>query len=155
MTDPTVARGWSFEDFRRANIHRAVSKLDYANNVLRGDITHADGVLAIGALFWPEFRVIDGLVFVDALFTDEKLANLRADGCADQEVEYWMNLFSVDGFFDNLPGESPFHIDAVAEMVCSSWAAKAAAEFRNNNLVSHILRDGDTGDVLVTISRRV
>jgi hypothetical protein len=147
-------KGWDFERFRQANAGHEVSRLDYASNMLRGHLTHADGVLAVAAFFWPEFRLVDGLVLIDALYTDGRLAELRAQGLEEHEVEFWMNLFSVDGFFEGLPGDSVQHAEALAETIANSWNAKAATQFPEGEVRARILRDDDVGDIAVTLERR-
>jgi len=146
---------WDFERFRQANPGLDVSRLDYASNMLRGHLTHADGILALAGLFWPDFRLVDGLVLVDALYTDHKLAQLRANSLvAEHEVEYWMNMFSVDGFLEDLPGDTSDRVEALAEVLASSWNAKAALQFGAGEVRARILRDKDVGDIAVTLVRQ-
>ena len=130
------------------------SRFDYAHLALRGYVSHADGLLAFGGVFWPQLRLIDGLVIVAELYSEEKLVELRNRGMSPNELEYWMNLFSVDGFLEGVSGASPGHAEAIADILVASWTARANLDFTSGDVAAELITDGESGDVCVTLSRR-
>ena len=97
--------------------------------------------------------VVDGLVLVSELFSSEKLAELRSRGLSPDEIEYWMNLFSVDGFLEGVPGASYESACGVAHVIAAAWTAKAQGLSPATTAAAWVIADQSSGDVCVTLSR--
>lgn len=133
---------------------RAGSRFDYAHFMLRGTYSHADRALALAGLFWPQLRLVDGLVIVAELYSEEKLAELKNRGLSANELEFWMNLFSVDGFLEGIPGASLGHAEAIGDTLVASWTARARLSFTSGDVIAELVTDRESGDVCVTLTRR-
>ena len=142
-----------FSQWKESN-GTAVSRFDYAHFVLRGYVSHADAAIALAGVFWPQLRLVDGLVIVAELYSEAKLVDLRNRGMSPNELEFWMNLFSVDGFLEGVPGASPGHAHAIADILVASWTASARRLFTSGDVAAELVTDRETGDVCVTLSRR-
>ena len=107
-----------------------------------------DFILYFAKLFWPDFKVLDGLVYLSELFEPERYRNLLGEGRNSTEVQYWMNLLEVTGLFDELStGDAMF----IAEALATNWNSKMAAEFGSVMTLARAIRDDETGEVFVTI----
>ena len=142
-----------YERWKAANAPGELSLFDYAYAAFRSNAVAADGILAIAALVWPTFVEVDGLVLLTEQYTEAKVADLRAQGLSEREVEFWINLFCVDGFFHDLELESPEHQEQLAEILQQSWEAKLVREFPGRAFHVRVVRDADVGDLCVVFTR--
>jgi hypothetical protein len=116
---------------------------------LRTSGAESDLVVGIASLVWPRFLEVDGLVFLAEHYAADKVRALADQGIAGGELEYWINLFSIDGFFNELRGASLEHAELLAELLAKAWRAKLATEFPLRQFVVNVIRDAEAGDICV------
>jgi hypothetical protein len=93
----------------------------------------------------------DGAVFLSEKFSEARYSELRSTFSSSRDVEYWMNLVSIDGLLDPLEGLSEEHIAAFSEHLSESWRAKLGIDFPDRPFEVLLARDEDTGDTALTI----
>lgn len=143
-----------FERWRSANRSRRFSLFDYAHLSLRDRGVSADSVLALAQLVWPQFLEKDGLVLVAENYSAEKMAELRLRGMSDHDVEFWINLFCVDGFFHEMADASDEHIEEFAHLLAQSWTTKLKLDYPNSAFEMRIIRDDDAGDLCISFTQK-
>jgi hypothetical protein len=131
-----------YDRWRVANEGIEFSLFDYAYGCLRTSGAEADLIVAIASLVWPRFLEVGGLVFLAEQYTVEKVQALSDQGIAGVELEYWINLFSIDGFFHGLPGVSAEHAEFLAQVLAKAWRAKLTTEFPLREFVVEPVRAG-------------
>lgn len=140
-----------FEHWKAANNSRdSFSWFDYAHCVLRDQRIAGDMAVAIARLVWPDFIEVEGLVFLADQYSEEKAATLRNQGVDGHWLEYWINLFSVDGFFDGISASSEDH-DALSCRLATAWRKKVETEFLGRNFVVEIVNENDSEDICVAL----
>ncbi len=144
-----------YEQWRAANPPGSFSWFDYAHCVLRERKIAGDFAVAVARLVWPEFVEVDGLVFLADQYSDEKASSLRDQGIVGRQLEYWMNLFSVDGFFSGVEASTPEDQEQMAGMLVSAWKTKLRSEFVARTFSVEIVRDDDVGDLCIVFTQGV
>ncbi len=117
-----------YDDWRAANSPLPFSMFDYAHGVLREAKVSGDVVVALASLVWRMFIEVEQLVFLAEEYSEEKAQALSRRGVTGPDLEYWMNLFSVDGFFQNIAGTEEDE-ERLASLLVQSWTAKLSIEF--------------------------
>jgi hypothetical protein len=143
-----------YEHWKDANYPSFFSWFDYAHCVLRERQVAADFAIAIARIVWPNFIEIDGLIFLADQYSDEKVSSLRTQGVAGQQLEYWMNLFSIDGFFSGVDSTTQEDEEQFAGMLVCTWKAKLQSEFITRDFVVEIAKDDAAGDLCVVFTQR-
>ena len=83
------------------SVNKDFTFFDYIYSSIKLKDLPPDFMLACLKLFWPDFFVENGCVFLKENFKREKYNRLVEQGLSQRELEYWMNLLSLDGFFSN------------------------------------------------------
>ncbi len=141
-----------YESWRRLNAE-PFSLFDYAYAVARARRLPADALMAFGAIIWPSFRNVGGMVLLAEQYDPTKLEYLRSQGLSERKIEYWMNLLCIDGFFKALPGATAWHMRSFAETLCQTWRAKLSRDFPTRRFRVEIVVDDEVGDVCVVFYR--
>lgn len=143
-------RSFNFDSFRLANPEKEVSGIDYLRAIYKAQIIDGDFLVWFARLFWPEFKLIDGLVFVETLFNADRYREFVGCGKTAKDAQYWMNLLEITGIFDELT-----HAQAreLADVVAATWNSKMLASLGVVKTPARVVDDGDTGEVFVTIGR--
>lgn len=141
---------FDFESFVSANKGRLVTGFDYLHTIYKAHGLCADFIVYFAKLFWPDFKIVDGLTFISELFDSERYQSLLKDGRNSKEAQFWMNLLEITGLFDELSIDEATQI---AEAIASSWNSKLEAEYGNLSVPARVIRDDETGEVFVTIGK--
>jgi len=152
VADHDQAELEDYERWRALN-SEPFSLHDYAYAAAFKQCLPADAIVALAAVLWPAFVEVDGLVLLAEQFSAEKLDALRSQGLPANEVEFWMNILAVDGFFQSLPGTSPSHARSLARTLRQAWQAKLALDFPHCRFKVEVVEDEDVGDVCVVFNR--
>lgn len=142
-----------FERWKAANEGVPFSIADYVHAKLSHDRAHADTLVAIAWLLWPRFIERDALVYLEAQFDPERLSGLRASGVNGHLLEYWMNLFCVDGLFAGIENGTTTHAVSLAETLAEAWAAKLSRDFPTRCFDTRVVTDAQEGDVCVVFNQ--
>lgn len=113
-----------------------------------------DLFVAFTELFWPTAIDFDGLVFLGARFSDGRLAELRSQGYDGKELEYWMNLVSLDGMVQlpstGRPDDFRDHALYVAKNLEEMWTDRLRRLFPEKRFLVKVIDDFENGDVCIT-----
>lgn len=139
---------FDFKSFVSANAGRIVSGFDYLHAAYKAHGITADFIYYFSRLFWPDFRVVDGLIFVAELFEEGRYQGLLNEGRSSTEAQFWMNLLEITGLFDELATDEAM---SIAEVLAASWNSKLNSEFGIISVPAKAICDNDTGEVFVTI----
>ena len=107
-----------------------------------------DFILWFAKLFWPEFKVVDGRVFVAELFDAGVYREHLSNGQSQAATQFWLNLLEVTGVFDDLSNEQAI---IVAESLSKCWNAKLHDEFDGPSELARVIEDKETGEIFVAI----
>ncbi len=145
----------SYQQWREANPQGSFSWFDFAHCVMRDGEIGGDLAIALARLIWPEFIEIDSLVFLAEQYSEDRASSLRNQAIVGHHLEYWMNLFSVDGFFSGVDGTPEETQEHLAKILVDAWRAKLTTDFPSRKFVVEIVRDDDVGDLCVVFMQGV
>lgn len=120
-----------------------LSWFDYASGVMRDRSAPDDLVVALARILWPSFVEADGRIFLADQYSDERVKRLQSQGIEGDRLEYWMNLFCIDGLV-------PDRCEVVAPTLVDAWRAKLGADYPRREFEVKLLRDEDVGDLCIT-----
>jgi len=120
---------------------------DYIFCVLREGQVKPDFLYAILKLIVPTFVDTHGLVFLSETFRESKLQELQAQGYKGKELEYWMNLVSVDAV---LGGNCPEIAQVFAEEMVRAWRDRLRGQYPDREF--HVRKLEDDGEVYVVFT---
>ncbi len=101
-------------------------------------------------LFWPDFVVVDGSVFLKEKYSSEEKSRLIDQGT---NPEYWINLLTIDDYFADAAdhfGLSSRLVKALTEM----WQVKLEKEFPTRYFTVECFLDDETGDCGLTFYQK-
>jgi len=142
------SKSFDFKSFVAANVGRHVSGFDYLHTEYKALGLATDFILYFVKLCWPDFKVVDGLVYLSEMFDPERYKTFLSEGRSSTEVQFWMNLLEITGLFDELSIDDAM---LIAEALAESWNSKMSAEFDSVLTPARAIRDKETGEVFVTI----
>ena len=106
-----------------------------------------DVFLYFSELFWPKFIKRHEFVFLKEGFTEERYKNIILQG--DENSEFWMNLFLVSDYFEEIESSKNESIQ-LAKTLIQSWAAKLKTDFPDLNFIVQFLCNEDEGEYGLT-----
>ncbi len=145
----------NYATWQKANSPQPYSLFDYVYGAGRSANIPADLFIAFAKLVWPDFVEIDGRIFLAEQYSKTKHEELLKNGSSTQEAQYWMNVFSVDGLFLEIAGDTPEHWEAFAAILRDSWEAKLRRDYPSRKFEVRVLRDeNDDGadDILIVFT---
>lgn len=143
-------KSFNFKSFVSANAGKHVSSADYLRAIHVANDLPADFIVCFSRLFWPEFKILNGAVYLSELFESERYETLASDETSPTEIQFWMNLIEITGLFDELPLDDAIFI---AEALSSSWNSKMALELESVPTPARAIIDNESGEVFVTIGK--
>ncbi|MEF1257096.1 hypothetical protein [Vibrio sp. M260112] len=139
---------FDFAMFVSANVERRVSGFDYLHAAYKSQELAADFIVWFARLFCPDFKTVDGTVFIAELFDTEHYQELLRNGHSFTQAQYWLNLLEITGLFDDLSTDQAIKF---AESLADSWNSKLTKEFGRVSAPARAIYDEETGEVFVTI----
>ena len=143
-------KSFNFKSFVSANRGQVVTGFDYLRAVYKAHGLTADFIVYFAKLFWPDFKMVDGQIFISDLFDSERYQSLLNNGRNPNEAQFWMNLLEITGLFDEISIDEAIQI---AEAIAVNWNSKLDTEFSNESLPARVIHDDETGEVFVTIGK--
>jgi len=143
-----------YQQWKKSNADKEFSFFDYAHAILREKAAPADLVLGIASIVWPNFVQIGDGVYLAEQYSEAKVESLRAQGLARDQIEFWVNIFSVDGFFADLDSWTEAHEEDFSQILASAWRRKLELEFPQRKFVVQVLQDPDVGDLCVVFTQK-
>jgi len=132
------------EDYNQwveANQPQNFSLFDYIHGVFTTEELPPDLAFSLFGLFWPDFIILDNLIFLQTEFSEEKYQKLKLDGIEKQEIEYWMNLLNVDKLINCKSTKLSLQF---ASQLANSWKRKLETDYPNRKFdVQAFSENGD------------
>ena len=139
---------FSLDDFLAANKGQKLGAIDYLHAQFKLADLSIDLVFCFIKMLMPEFRVVDGLVFLDGSFDADTYNRFLREGKNGSEIQLWTNLFEITGVFEKIEEqEAIFLANAVARM----WNLKLVDEVVQGAGKARVI--DDEGEVFVTIDQ--
>jgi hypothetical protein len=142
-----MTKSFNFNSFKLANPEIDVSGIDYVRAIYKTHQIDADFLVWFARLFWPVFKVVDGRIYVDNLFDENRYQKLLSNGITPKCAQYWMNLLEITGLFDDIKDSQALEL---AEIIVNAWNSKMLA----CNVVgasARVINDSNTKEIFVTI----
>ena len=134
--------------FREANHPRLVSGIDYVHAIHTTENLPADFAVWVARMYWPEFTLVDGMVYVSELHFERYEQDFLNSTISPSNSQFWINLLEITGMFDNLSFDGAME---VASIMASTWNAKLTMEFGPSFALARAFSDDETNEVFVTI----
>lgn len=103
-------------------------------------------------LFWPTFIQKDKYIFLKENFNEEYYRRLINENST--RIEYWLNLFTVDDYFSDLPDADEKSI-LFSKFLVEIWQSKLEKDFPNLNFTVKFVSDEEFGDYGLTFYQEV
>lgn len=134
--------------FKAANFPKHFSCIDYVHAIYEINNMPADLAVCMARLYWPEFKVVNGVVYIAELHFERYEQDLQNSAISSSGSQFWINLLEITGVFDNLSFDEAMEI---AQAMANTWNAKLTAEFGPSAALARAISDDDTNEVFVTI----
>lgn len=108
--------------------------------------TGTDVFFAFLELLYPTFIEHEGYIFLKENFKEDYFQRLKSE---NSQVEYWMNLLTVDSYFDD-DDEWEEKSRTLAKAMVEIWQMKLKKEFPHREFVVRYLEDNEVGDYGLT-----
>ena len=141
-----------FEKWKSLNTSSSFSLYDYLFGVSKTSVLSSDIYFAFLELFWPSFVLHEHFVFLKENFSEEKFKGL-IESENIQEMEYWMNLISIDSYFEGAEDweqKAEFFSKKLAEI----WQVKLTKDFPHLDFIVVPICDSESGDYGMTFYQK-
>jgi len=140
------------KDFLIANKHKNLSEVDYIHAIFKLAELPTDLLFCFLKLLAPDFKVVNGLVFLSESFIREDFDAFISLGKDASEIQLWLNLIEITGIFENLNEDDALQVgNSIAEI----WNLK----LQNEKLVAvgkaRVIHEVDDGEIYITIDQGI
>lgn len=142
------SKSFDFISFVKSNEGHPLSSLDYLHAVYKASELHEDFIFYIAKMFRPDFKILEGNVYVSELFDSERYNEMLGEKMGPDDVQFWMNLLEITGLFDNL---SVTTAKFFADVLATSWNTKMATDFGHILKPARVICNDGEGEVFITI----
>jgi len=137
----------NFAKWKELNKGNKFSLYDYIFHINKLKKVDSDIYFAFFELFWPSFIIYKDYVLLKENFSEEKVEDLIK---REEKVEFWMNLFITDPYFENDDEKSEF----LARSLMQVWQAKLEKDFPAKNFLVKYICDEEYGDYGLTFYQK-
>ncbi len=138
----------SFKAFVEANPNSSFNYDDYVYYYFSEHRLPPDLFAAIASIMHPDFRDIDGALFLDFCFDKAEFKRLKAEGASLSQIQYWLNVFPISDFLADLEFKATVQI---AKRIEAAWNAKLRNLPDAPPEIASVLEDENSGDVFVIL----
>jgi hypothetical protein len=140
----------NIEKYREINTCNSFSLYDYIYHEIALSKVSTDIYFALLELYWPNFVLYEGFVFLKEKLTEIKFNSLDRQS---DNVEYWLNFLTIDGYFENDEnGEEK--AEALSKILVEIWSTKLKKDFPQLDFVVLYLEDKEFGDYGLTFYQK-
>lgn len=139
---------FDYKSFADANIDKRVSSIDYIHILFQAGPIPVDLADCFADLFWPEFVIVDGRVFVANMYDANHYQQYLNDGLKLDDIQFWSNLLEITGIFDDM---TLSNAACFAEKIVKCWNARINQEFPEALGRARVINDIEAGEVFVVI----
>lgn len=140
-----------YEKWVSSNSPKKFSLFDYMHGVFNTKNIASDFAVAFLKLCAPDFYLYEGCVFLEQEFSKSKYDDLVAQGYKGKDLEYWMNLLSVDGLFESASLECAKYI---ADHLAILWKIKLQTDFPEMRFDVRGIVEADEDEVYVVFCQQ-
>jgi len=137
---------FSIEEFKSVNTN--VNVFDYIHAVFSNENIAADLVLAIDSIFRPNFKVVNGVLFVEELYSPEKHEFLESANKSNSEISYWVNLIDLTSVFEGVDFKL---VLSIAEKIKASWNTELSRSYFGCNVQAALIEEVELGEIYLTL----
>lgn len=137
----------SFANFKKVNAPKQVAGADYLSAMHKALALPDDFLLEFSRLLWPDFRNVNGSIFVEVFFDEAQYESLHAQGHSDSSVQFWAGLIEITGIFD-IALTSALEI---ANKLAVAWNSKLASDGGDSTRRFRVIQDESTQEVFIAI----
>lgn len=141
----------NYQQWVQANKDTQFSLFDYIHGVFQTQEFAPDLSFAFLQLFWPDFILHNTLVFLKEEFYEGKYLELKEQGHQGKDLEYWMNLLSIDGILGSCSFEEAA---CLGDSIAVLWNKKLEADFSDREFEVNCLKDEYLQEVYVTFFQK-
>ncbi len=131
-----------FQKWKDLNKGNKFSLFDYLFHITKLNKLSTDIYFAFLEMFWPNFVVYKNYIILNGNFSEEKIEDLIR---TNEKVEYWMNLFITDPFFEN-DEDGDERAGSLAKFLVDIWKTKLKNDFPTKDFVVEYVCDAECGD---------
>jgi hypothetical protein len=142
---------FTYESFLECNRPRTPSQLSYIHAAK--DVGNLNDELCVyfTRIFNPVFLVIDGNIFVEVCFDQQRLEDETASGLPYDDLPYWQNLLEVTELCDDMEWDE---LCELAQVISDCWNAKLKRLHPESGFVSEVFIDDELDEVFVGLHRK-
>jgi hypothetical protein len=141
---------FSLEDFLSANSAKSLGEFDYLHALFKLADLPIDLVFCFIKLLMPEFKLIDGLVFLGEFFETDTYNRYLLEGKSTSETQLWINLVEITGVFEEIDEKDAIRL---ANSIVEMWNLKLCSEASQGAGSARLIHDKEEGEVFVTIDQ--
>ncbi len=141
---------FSLEDFLSANPVKSLGAIDYLHALFKLADLPIDLVFCFIKLLIPEFKLIDGLVFLSESFEADTYDRYLLEGKSTSEIQLWINLVEVTGVFEGIDEQDAIRL---ANAIVDAWNLKLGSEAVQAAGSARVIHDKEEGEIFVTIDQ--
>ncbi|MGL5263776.1 MAG: hypothetical protein ACRDAI_04265 [Candidatus Rhabdochlamydia sp.] len=139
----------NFAKWKELNKGNKFSLYDYIFHINKLKKVDSDIYFAFFELFWPSFIIYKDYILLKENFSEEKVEDLIK---REEKVEFWMNLFITDPYFENDDDEKS---EFLAGALMQVWQAKLEKDFPGKNFIVKYICDEEYGDYGLTFYQKI
>lgn len=133
----------NYEEYSAANDDKKVSLFDYLHGYFANEQLKPDLSIAFLKLIWPDFVCMDGLVFLKEEYSERRHGENVLQGISGRDLEYWMNLLTIDGLFETLTFEQSQYF---GYQLVEAWTKKLEMDFPDKKFVVECVIEDEDGE---------
>jgi len=141
---------FSLKEFLLANQPKKLSEIDYIHALYKLIDLPIDLLFCFIKLLMPEFKVVDGLVFLSESFDSNTYKTYLSEDKSNSETQLWINLIEITGVFEEIDEDDAIRLaNAIADM----WNLKLESNVVSGLGNARVIHDKEEGEVFVTIDQ--
>lgn len=141
---------FSLAEFLSANPGKNLGPTDYVHVQFLASNYHIDLAFCFIEFLAPKFRVVDGLIFLNETFDEDRYKEYVRTGKSTDEIQLWLNLHEITGIFNDIDEDDAMRM---ATKISEMWNMKIDSEFNGELGKARAMHDKELGEVYVTIDQ--
>lgn len=139
---------FSLKDFLTANPEKSLCAIDYLHALFKLTDLPIDLAFCFIKLLMPEFKIVDGLVFLSETFETDTYNRYLLEEKNKSEIQLWINLVEVTGVFDGIDEKNAIRL---SKAIVDAWNLKLRNEAIQGKGSARVIHDKEEGEIFVTI----
>lgn len=122
---------------------------DYIHGIFLKNEASPDLGFAFLKLIWPDFIEVSGFVFLKENYRGDKIDALKETVRSDDELEFWINLTSLESIF---PESYEQLARLITDELVAAWQCKLKSDFPDKTFFVRCIEDD--GEKHITFSQK-